>query len=136
MSICWLPRRKPRRVRLGKKRAAKKPVQAVQYVQTVESEGSENLRDPEAVAQEIVKLQAAARSRDGDIVETCCSKCFSPQVFSSSQIKNLRVDHLKTITRGCANLIGFDRSVVHSNPNGFRVVLTEIGCEIVREMGR
>jgi hypothetical protein len=44
-------------------------------------EGLENLRDPEVVAQGIVKLQAAARSRDGDIVETCCSKRFSPGFF-------------------------------------------------------
>ena len=76
--------------RSGRLRSRFKPFNAFKPLKAFE--GSENLRDPEAVAQEIVKLQAAARSRDGDIVETCCSKCFSPQVFSSSQIKNLRVD--------------------------------------------
>jgi len=49
-------------------------------------EGLENLRDPEVVAQEIVKLQAAARSRDRDIVETC-SKCFLLRVFLALKSK-------------------------------------------------
>ena len=62
--------------RSGRLRSRFKPFNTFKPFKSLKAfEGLENLRDPEVVAQEIVKLQADARSRDGHIVETCCSKC-------------------------------------------------------------
>jgi len=83
-------RRKPGRVqrgRSGRPRSRFKPFNTFKPFKSLKAfEGLENLRDPEVVAQEIVKLQAAARSRDGDIVETC-SKCFFLRVFLALKSK-------------------------------------------------